>query len=144
MKNKLMILLIIVLLTSFAAAFQMDVGGLQDRPSPVQSGFDFTDMLADDTPEPVIETVPEPFIDIASQLTDTSSEPIIDTSPDEFGFAGKLKDKAEKKTEPVDIELDFTSKLADKFDALAEGLKDTRVRIIRNATGYYRGQSIKL
>jgi hypothetical protein len=109
MKNKLMILLIIVLLTSFAAAFEMNLSGLQDSTAPQQavpaqqtaaeestSVFDFTDLLADDTPQPVIETVPdssqEQFTDIASQLSDTSPEPVIDTSPDEFGLAGKLSD----------------------------------------------------
>ena len=79
MKNKLMILLFIVLLTSFAAAFEMDISSLQDRP--VQTpGFDFTDLLAD-------EYTSDTSTDLTEQLTDTSQEPIIDTSIDEFGYA---------------------------------------------------------
>lgn len=181
MKNKLMIMLFIVLLASFAAAFEMDLSGLQDSNAqsfaqntaapaqaqqavPVQqiateqssNGFDFTNLLADNHTQEIIQpsvdmteqlagTSQLPFIDIASRLSDSTPESVIDTSPDEFGLAGKLKDSKAAQTMPADTEFNFASKLADEFDALAEGLKDSRrSRITRNATGYYKGQSIKL
>jgi len=160
MKNKLAILLIIVLLTSFAAAFEMNLSGLQDStPSQAQQavpaqqtateqssiGFDFTDLLADNTPEQIIETVPdtsqEPLVDITSQLesspaeaTDTSTT---DTSTDEFDLAGQLSDSnfetdiagmltdapADENTEPPE---ETVSQEPETKPALPEQLTDTQ------------------
>ncbi|MBW2986217.1 hypothetical protein KY333_02490, partial [Candidatus Woesearchaeota archaeon] len=158
MKNKLMILLIIVLLTSFATAFEMDLGGLQDNNTRSQtqqamapqqtaqeqssSRMDFTDMLADDTSESIIE--------ITSQLEDTLpepiTEPVIDTGIDEFGLAGKLSD-SNFETEIAEMLQDTKTPKAtseqedDLFNNLAGRLKDPDKKVPGKVVGILKSDN---
>jgi len=148
MKNKLAILLIIVLLTSFAAAFEMNLSGLQDQPaqSPAQnitpdqspSGFDFTDLLADNSTIDSSaspgqnESKPEKGLVLLEPLANKQEQETLKPQEDLFSnLASQLEDsspenKTEQSTEPVLEGLEDEEPAGDIESMLAGRLQDSK------------------